>query len=113
MRKTSDGLSYYFDPTTGEMTTGWIHYGVNDYYFSPKTGRMLTGWQTIDGEKYYLNTYGQLVKSRFVSNTYYVNEKGQRQYGWITIGEHKFLSESQYGSPQQGLENHRRREILF
>lgn len=65
IRKTSDGLSYYFDPTTGEMTTGWIHYGVNDYYFSPKTGRMLTGWQTIDGEKYYLNTYGTARKEPF------------------------------------------------
>ena len=102
IRKTSDGLSYYFDPTTGEMTTGWIHYGVNDYYFSPKTGRMLTGWQTIDGEKYYLNTYGQLVKSRFVSNTYYVNEKGQRQYGWITIGEQKYYLNPSTGARSKG-----------
>ena len=63
---------------------------------------MITGWQTIDGEKYYLNTYGQLVKSRFVSNTYYVNEKGQRQYGWITIGGQKYYLNPSTGARSKG-----------
>ena len=100
--KTSDGLRYYFDPATGEMLTGWIHYGVNDYYFSPKTGRMLTGWRTIDGQKYYLNAYGQLAKNRFVGNTYYVNENGQRQYGWITVGENKYYLNPSTGARTKG-----------
>ena len=49
----NSGNRYYYDPTTGEMTTGWVHSGVNDYYFSPKTGRALTGWQTINGKEYF------------------------------------------------------------
>ena len=57
----NSGNRYYYDPTTGEMTTGWVHSGVNDYYFSPKTGRV-TAWQTINGKEYFfqqLRTAGQ------------------------------------------------------
>ena len=84
IRKTSDGLSYYFDPTTGEMTTGWIHYGVNDYYFSPKTGRMLTGWQTIDKKKYYFSKDGAMQTGWQLvgGNWFYMEGSGAMATGW-------------------------------
>lgn len=100
--RTSDGLRYYYDPATGNMTTGWVHYGVNDYYFSPKTGRAYTGWHTIDDQKYYFNSYGQLARNRFVGASYYVNEKGQRQYGWITLNGNTYYLDPSTGAKAKG-----------
>ena len=37
-----------------------------------------------------------------MSNTYYVNEKGQRQYGWITIGEQKYYLNPSTGARSKG-----------
>lgn len=80
------------------MTTGWVHHGKNDYYFDPKTGRGYKGWHTIDDQKYYFNAYGQLARSRFVGNTYYVNAEGQRVYGWLNIGDKTYYLQPKTGA---------------
>lgn len=49
------------DGDLGRMETGW-HVDSQDgltYYLDPVTGQMLTGWQTIDGKSYYFTEMSQ------------------------------------------------------
>ena len=87
----------YYAGKRGRLTSGWVHYGVNDYYFDPVTFRMYKGWKEIKGKFYYFNAFGQLVKGRMVGKTWYVNEKGERQYGWVDTGEKRYYLDPDTG----------------
>ena len=87
----------YYAGKRGRFTSGWVHYGVNDYYFDPVTFRMYKGWKEIKGKFYYFNAFGQLVKGRMVGKTWYVNEKGERQYGWVDTGEKRYYLDPDTG----------------
>ena len=87
----------YYAGKRGRLTSGWVHYGVNDYYFDPITFRMYKGWKEIKGKFYYFNAFGQLVKGRMVGKTWYVNEKGERQYGWVDTGEKRYYLDPDTG----------------
>ena len=107
--KTENGNWYYCNPTSngrlGHMITGW-HHDPDDgrtYYLDPTTGIMQTGWREIDGEYYYFagngdvpkqnwfwdsgigkwvydllgfRTYGSLYKNEKTPDGYTVNENG-------------------------------------
>ena len=87
----------YYAGKRGRLASGWIHYGVNDYYFDPVTFRMYKGWHEIKGKYYYFNAYGQLVKGRMVGKTWYVNESGERQYGWVDAGTKRYYLDPDTG----------------
>ena len=87
----------YYAGKRGRLTSGWVHYGVNDYYFDPVTFHMYKGWKEIKGKFYYFNAFGQLVKGRMVGKTWYVNEKGERQYGWVDTGEKRYYLDPDTG----------------
>ena len=50
----------------------------NTYYLNPSSGAMVTGWQKIEGYDYYFNASGVLQKDAWIGN-YYVDESGR----WI------------------------------
>ena len=67
LKNTSKNISYYFDPETGYMTTGWRRISGKKYYFSTGNGSMATGLKTIDGKKYYFKTDGSMAVSTTVT----------------------------------------------
>lgn len=67
LKNTSKNISYYFDPETGYMTTGWRRICGKKYYFSTSNGSMATGLKTIDGKKYYFKTDGSMAFSTTVT----------------------------------------------
>lgn len=93
-----DKKYYYLDPETGEKQTGWVTTPKGKtYYFSPKAdGAALTKWQKIKKKYYYFNKKGVLARNKWVGK-YYVNEEGQRAYGWVQIGSKKY-----YLNPKTG-----------
>ena len=54
------------------------------------------GWkQNTNGTWSYYSSSGNLVKKKWISGTYYVNAKGVRQVGWLTLnGQRYFFSKS-------------------
>ena len=78
LKNTSKNISYYFDPETGYMTTGWRRISGKKYYFSTSNGSMATGLKTIDGKKYYFKTDGSMaVRTITVSGvTYTISSTG-------------------------------------
>ena len=67
LKNTSKNISYYFDPETGYMITGWRRISGKKYYFSTSNGSMATGLKTIDGKKYYFKTDGSMAVSTTVT----------------------------------------------
>ena len=67
LKNTSKNISYYFDPETGYMTTGWRRISGKKYYFSTSNGSMANGLKTIDGKKYYFKTDGSMAVSTTVT----------------------------------------------
>ena len=79
LKNTSKNISYYFDPETGYMTTGWRRISGKKYYFSTSNGSMATGLKTIDGKKYYFKTDGSMAVSTTVTVsgvTYIISSTG-------------------------------------
>ena len=79
LKNTSKNISYYFDPETGYMTTGWRRISGKKYYFSTSNGSMATGLKTIDGKKYYFKTDGSMAFSTTVTVsgvTYIISSTG-------------------------------------
>ena len=68
-------VKYYLDVETGQMATGL--YKVNDesYYFDAN-GAMQTGWKQLNGNWYYFQADGSLLKNTTTPDGYKVNEEG-------------------------------------
>lgn len=64
------GKSYYLDPSTGEMRTGWINLN-NTWYYLGLNGVMHKGWLYLNGKWYYFTPNGQMV----INQTMYVDDK--------------------------------------
>ena len=68
----ADGKTYYLDPTTGEMRTGWINLN-NSWYYLGLNGVMHKGWLALNGKWYYFTPNGQMVinQSMFIDDKVY------------------------------------------
>lgn len=92
--------TYYFDPETGNLHTGWLKLGNSTYYIG--SNGQHTGWLELDGQLYYLNRSGVLQTGWItIENTrYYFDEEGKAPSGWQDIdGERYYL---QSGAVQSG-----------
>ena len=94
--------TYYFDPQSYAMQTGWIELSGERFYLGTD-GIRRTGWQTIDGKRYYLNENGVMITGWLEQpeGFLYLNENGNPQSGWLELEEGKYyLNENsirQYG----------------
>ena len=86
------GETYYFDPKTGAMQTGWVTYESGDKYYFYSDGRMARN--TKIGE-YTINNYGRAYienytgwQKRYDDWTY--SENGKKVTGW------KFINNNWY-----------------
>ena len=79
---TSDQRTYYLDPVTGIMQTGWRKIGDQMYYFTPleHTKRQNWFWNTEIGKWLYdflgYRTYGSMYQKEMTPDGYYVGENG-------------------------------------
>ena len=90
--KKVDNCWYFFNPAsgnnhkndyeTGEMLTGWVWLDDHWYFFNPENGMMQTGWVWSKAYQawYYFYTSGseagQMAKSAWIENIYYVLSNG-------------------------------------
>lgn len=93
---------YYYDEETGEMVTGWKTVGKCTWYFSRVNGAALTGWRKVGSHYYYFSSKGYLYTKRWISKKYYVNEKGARQYGWLTLDDKTYYLDPSTGVRTEG-----------
>ena len=70
------GKLYCYD-NAGKLCKGLVKWCDSTYYFNPKTGVMQTGWQTIGKKKYYFNKDGKMAVQEYV-NGYYLGKNGVR-----------------------------------
>ena len=72
----------------GIRVSGFVNIKKNTYYFNPSTGDIQTGWLTVDGQKYWLNNSGMVMKSRWLwYKKYYASETGALLKGLNAIGK--------------------------
>ncbi len=82
------GSSYYFDPATGAMKTGWVAIDGQRYFFD-NSGAMRTGWLKDGGSWYYLDESGAMITSwRYVAGSWYYLDpaSGAMKTGWVQDG---------------------------
>ncbi|MEH7307569.1 Ig-like domain-containing protein, partial [Neobacillus drentensis] len=63
------------------------------YYYHPTTGIMTVGWLSLDGKRYYFESDGKLRTNRFrtiSSKVYYFNQNGEMQTNWLTLNSKKY-----------------------
>lgn len=65
--------TYYFDPSTGAMKTGWLKQNFDWYYFD-YTGILHKGWLSLGDKKYYLREKDgkMVVGMRPIGKTMYI-----------------------------------------
>lgn len=100
------GETYYFNPKTGAMQTGWVTYESGDKYYFYSDGRMARN--TKIGE-YTINNYGRAYienytgwQKRYDDWTYY--ENGKMITGWKFINNNWYYFDL-YGRMATGLES--------
>ncbi|MFT4107062.1 MAG: hypothetical protein QM657_15005 [Lacrimispora sp.] len=72
---TIDGKTYYLNPVSGEMETGWL-FDNNSWYYLEQSGAMNTGWALVNGKWYYLNADGKMAANTVTPDGYKVGEDG-------------------------------------
>lgn len=87
--KAIKGKYYYFD-SDGIVQTGFRKLAKHTYFFSTSNvlgtrGRALTkAWAVHNGSRYYFNSKGYMLTSRWISGTYYVGKNGKMMKNTIT-----------------------------
>ena len=73
--KNKGGKKYCYD--NAGRCKGLVKWGQNTYYFNPKTGAMMTGWLSFKGKKRYFKETGEMAVNEYIKG-YYINKKGFR-----------------------------------
>ncbi len=82
-----DGTIAFYGET-GAAPVGWFDYADNRYYQSPQIV-LTTGKATVDGETYYFNSDGSIIKASWLGDLYIQN--GQFVTGPQTIDGKKYI----------------------
>ena len=100
---------------------GWVKEDGSWRYKDSKGNYVVNDWKTRDGKSYYLGSEGQIEKSTWIANTYYVDGSGAMvRNDWIHADGKDGLKGRRLVLPWQGrqgrgrrLEEYRGRQILF
>jgi glucan-binding YG repeat protein len=89
-----EGQTVYLD-YDGNPITGWQTLEQKTYYFDPETGYLYTGWMdTPDGTCFLTKDGLHTGWLEYLGEVFYLNESGIRQTGWVTVdGAQYFLDE--------------------
>ena len=84
--QTVNGKRYFYDPITGEITFGWIHWNDNYYYVSAETGKY-TGAQEADEDYYPFSPESGAVQEGMCQlpdgSTRFYYKDGSYHRGWF------------------------------
>lgn len=58
------GKRYYYNIQTGNIQLGWVEYMDKMYYVTLSEGKLVNQHRTIDGKRYWFDSYGVAVESR-------------------------------------------------
>lgn len=76
---------------------GWQQLDGETYYFDPETGLLCTGWLDLEEGKYYLDENGSPIVGLFTDSngTYCFDDSGRMVTGWISTdsGKHYFTDD--------------------
>jgi glucan-binding repeat-containing protein len=82
----------------GARMSGLVTIGKYTYYLNPKTGKIKTGFVSINGKRYYFSKAGRLQKSKWVSsNNYYANSSGIIVTGLSSVQGNLYYFDSKTG----------------
>lgn len=79
-----DGKTYFLDPDTAIMATGWVKQQDTWYYFN-RSGAMVTGWAKVKSKWYYLDpANGKMLTGKHTigNATYFLTSSGAMKTGW-------------------------------
>ena len=104
MQTNEKGDTFYFDPETAIMQTGFIRQGDVTYFFDPDGGAMKRGWITLGSDVYYAKEDGTIATGFIRADTgviYYFGADGKRGSGPVLYNGKTYLLNSS-GIPQTG-----------
>lgn len=95
-----DGKTYYLGEG-GKRTTGFVRTGGKTYYFDPETGILQTGWITLEKGKYYANKKGEIFYNfhNIGSKKYYFRSDGTL----MTDKESVYINKQYYAIDKNGV----------
>ncbi len=96
---TKWGRTYYVTED-GEKLTGFQTIDGNEYYFDNKGVMVKTDWIEVDGNKYYARSNGVLAKNEIVvkwGKSYIFDENGVMQKGFTTFDGHRYFCKDNGG----------------
>jgi LmbE family N-acetylglucosaminyl deacetylase len=75
---------YYINPSTGNLTIGWLKWS-NKWYYLGTNGKMKTGWAFVNGKWYYLTSGGAMKTGWLLDKNkwYYLEGSGAMKVGWL------------------------------
>ena len=84
------GNTYYFDPDTGAMISGWVELPEGSSYFGPD-GIRLTGWVDVDGGRCYIGTDGYTLSGwcKLEDGLFFL-DNGMICTGWQEIDDQRY-----------------------
>lgn len=103
----SGDKTYYLDPASGQMVTGWIQInndGVLDYYYFADDGRMYDGWNKINDKWFYFLNGKCLVNTFAEINGvwFHFGINGAMDTGWVNANKKMYYFNSQTGGMMKG-----------
>ena len=107
----------YYAPSNAQMQYGWKDINRNKYYFDITTGAMTTGQRNINGSWYLFNNQGvmQTGFQRITSQnkTVHYASNGKMQYGWQWINNATHYFDKITGAMSTGQKNINNHWYLF
>ena len=97
-----DGKTYYFDPATGLLQTGWLTLPEGTYFLNT-SGTPVTGWQETASGRFHFGEDGSLSTGwlQDANGAIYLDGEGKIVTGWLTLPEGKYYLD-QDGHPYTG-----------
>ena len=95
--------TFYADPETGSLLSGWISTKGKTYYFSPTTKTMQKGWLYDNGWYYLDKSSGAMAKGWVYDGSwYYLSDTGLMQTGWLDVDGQRYYLNPSNGAMQKG-----------
>ena len=97
-----DGKTYYFDPESGLLQTGWLRLPEGTYCLDTN-GNPVTGWQNTASGRFHFGEDGSLSTGwlQDANGAIYLDGEGKIVTGWLTLPEGKYYLD-QDGHPYTG-----------
>ena len=89
-----------------QITSGWYTNYNATYYVDPTTHYLVTGWKTINNKKYYFDYANKMTRGRITldNKTYCFDQNGVMYTGWQKLGDNNTYYFDKNGVMAKGLQ---------